>query len=39
MNDDKATSQSLEDELMKPAGIREKDPFFGVPWRNKKWII
>ncbi len=31
MNDDKATSQSLQDELMKPADIREKDPVDSPP--------
>ena len=31
MNDDKATSQSLQDELMKPADIREKDPAKSSP--------
>ncbi len=31
MNDDKATSQSLQDELMKPADVREKDPANSTP--------
>ncbi len=31
MNNDKATSQSLEDELMKPGDIREEDPATSSP--------
>ncbi len=30
-NDDKATSQSLQDELMKPADIGKKDPAKSSP--------